>query len=1240
MLHSLLTLLRRNLPHFQHLLPFSSLKHHHRFSTTTTTTPSSLPSLTSTNQNLPRVDFNGFAQSVLSKCPLPNNKPNNHTNNNNASSFKHHLLDVSTVIPETTRKFWRLPVLKPQHVLQMLLGFQSQSAKVEVQAQKVTSLFQIFKWGVDKNNHLFHSYEVMASLLVQARLFQEAEDLLSVMELRGIPLDCHQILEDLIEGYVDTRELERAVFMYGRMRDQGMVPSRSCCRVLIDHLVLMKRTELAFPVAFDMVDFGAGLSGSEMKTLESVMILLCGDGKIQEARSLVKKVLHFNSEVSTLVFDQIAFGYCEKKDFKDLLSFFVEVKRAPSVIAANRVINCLCSSFGAERAGMFMQKLEKLGLNPDEVTYEILIGWSCREGKLKNAMSYLSVVLSKSLVPHRYAYNALISGLFKVGMLEHTRDILDEMIDRGTPPDISTFRVLIAGYCKYRRFDDVKTMVLEMESRGLIKLSSMESPLSKAFLILGLNPLSVRLKRDNDGRLSKTEFYDDIGNGLYLDTDVDEYDNHITCVLEESMVPDFNSYVRKECSNNNLKNALILVEEMLWWGQELLLPDFSNLVRHLCSSQSKIKLLIMLLEKMSRSSHKLDQETLNLVVQAYSKKGLLCKAKIRLDEMLQKKFHIKNETYTAILMSLCKKGNTKDLNYYWDIACRNKWLPGLEEFKHLLVSICHQKMLREALQLLEIMLVSYPYLRLDICHVFLEVLSFTGLTSIALIVLEQLQHSFVLDHADYNNLIRGICNEGKFSVAITLLDDMLDKNLAPCLDVSALLIPQLCKAERYEKAIALKDIIVKEQPSFSYAAYCALISGFCNARNIGKADTLLHHMQSERLIPDAGLCNMLIQGHCQANNLRKVGEIFGIVIRKSFELSLPSYRHLIRLTCMKGRVLFALSLKDHMLAQCSLDGLIMYNILIFYLLSSGKILVVNEILTEMEEKKVVLNEVGHNFLVYGFLHCKDLSRSLHYLTTMIYEGLKPSNRSLRKVISNLCDAGKLQKALELSHEMRLRGWIHDSVIQTTITENLLCCGKIQEAENFLERMEEESLTPGNINYDYLIKQFCHYGRLNMAVHLLNIMLNKHCIPISTSYDYLIHGFCTQNKLNTASSFYSEMLNWNLKPRIDTVEMLVHSFCQDGWIEQAEQFLLDMVRGGETPTRIMYCTVIRSYHMEKNLSKASELIQAMQEIGYQPDFEAHWSLISNLNSAKAKDNENDSKGFLSSLLSKSGFVQKK
>ncbi|KAI9124406.1 hypothetical protein K1719_004328 [Acacia pycnantha] len=1204
------------------------------------TSPSS--SLFKQNQTtqayLSPIDFRGIAQSLLSKSYFSDDKPRDYT----TASLKDLLLGISDVIPEITRRFWRVSVLQPENLLEILLGLQSESLKHGLELDKVRCLWEIFKRADEQSRaskHLSKSYEVMASMLIQVRLLNEAEHFLSTLEGRGVLLDCHELYSNLVEGYVGMKELERAVSIYDCIRKRGLIFSRSCYCIFLNALVHTKRIKLAFRTSLDLVDLGLPLSVAEINALEDVMKLLCRNGNILESRTLVKKVLPYNSEISSLVLDEIAIGYCEKRDFEDLLSFFIEVKRIPTVMATNRVINSVCICYGAEEAGMFMLELQNIGFNPDEVTYGILIGWNCREGKLKNALGYLSDILSKGISPPIYTYNALISGLFKLGMLKHARGILDEMVDRGIMPDMSTFRVLLAGYCKARKFDEIKSLISEMKNRGLIELSWSEEPLSKAFLILGLNPFTVRLKRDNDARLSEAEFFDDIGNGLYLDTDLDQYENHVNRILEDSAVPNFNSFIRKECISNNLKSALLLVEEMLRWGQELLLPDFSELVRRLCSSRSQIKSMTNLLEKLPQLACKLDQETLNLVVQAYCKKGLLSNAKFILEEMLQKKLCVKNETYSALLMSLSKKGNMRDFDNYWDVAKKDSWLPALGVFKDLLTYICRQKKLGKALQLLEIMLLSYPYQSLGICHTFLEIVCATGFSGIALGFLEQLQPWFVLDHAGYNNLIRGLFREGKFDVAFAVLNDMLDKNLAPCLDVSVLLINQLCGADLHERAIALKDIILKEHSAFSTSAHCALIHGFYNSGNTEKADTLFQDILSKGLILDSKVCNVLIQRSFKANDLRKVGELLGFAIRKSL-VTLSSYRSLVRMMCMTGRTLHALSLKNLMLGQSTLDGLVVYNILIFYLLSSRNNSLVNKILDEMDEKKVVPNEVTYNFLVYGFLHCKDICRSVHYLTTMIGKKLKPTSRSMRVVISSLCNVGELQKALEFSQEMESRGWSHGSVIQNAITEGLLSHGKIQEAENFVDTMQERFLTPDNINYDNLVKQFCQYGRLDKAVHLMNIMLKKHNVPISSSYDAVICGFCSQKKLERALDLYSEMSVYDFKPKIKTQEMLVHCFCQYGRTEEAEHFLMGMIQDGETPTREMFCSVINNLRMEKNLKKASEIMQAMQQVGYEPDFETHWSLISNLSGDKTKCTDNRSNRFLSRLLSESGFSLKK
>ena len=279
------------------------------------------------------------------------------------------------------------------------------------------------------------------------------------------------------------------------------------------------------------------------------------------------------------------------------------------------------------------------------------------------------------------------------------------------------------------------------------------------------------------------------------------------------------------------------------------------------------------------------------------------------------------------------------------------------------------------------------------------------------------------------------------------------------------------------------------------------------------------------------------------------------------------------------------------------------------------------------------------FLCTDFL-CKDVSNTVHWLSMMISNEIRPGNQSLRAVISSLCNVGELGKALQFSQEMESKGWVHGSSIQNAIVGGLLSHGKLQEAEDLLDRMVEKCLIPDNINYDNLIKCLCRYGRLNKAVDLMNTMLKKGNVPNSTSYDSVIQGFCAQNTLDEAMDFYTEMLCRNLKQSINTSGMLIHAFCQNGRPAEAEDFLISMLQVGESPTREMYSTVINQYRLEDNLKKASELMQVMQRRGYEPDFETHWSLISNLSNFSDKDNCDSNQGFLSRLLAVSGFARKR
>ncbi|KAL2252407.1 UNVERIFIED_CONTAM: Pentatricopeptide repeat-containing protein, mitochondrial [Sesamum indicum] len=1194
-----------------------------------------------THEDLSSLRFSAIAETVITKCShlWVTNKGEGFS----SFSLKDHLLRLSNISPEVIRRFWRVSVLKPQDVLEMLLGFESCRGKYEVEVRKVESLWGVFKWASEQNGEFEHcprSCKIMAAMLVQVGFFKEVEYLLSRRESRGVLLDCQEVFSNLIEGYVGEFELDRAVSVYGRMRRLSLVPSMSSYRAVLKYLVELNEIKLMHYVYMDAIKMGMGGIVEESGIHENVIRLLCMDGKVQEARDLVRKVMNYGIQPSNLVVNAISCGYCDKKDYSDLLSFFVEVRIVPDIVVGNKILFSLCRSFGVEQACMYLQKLEELGFCPDEITLGIFIGSSCSQGKLKDAFFYISDILSRGLKPHVYSYNALLSGMFKEGMWKHSRDILVEMSEMGVTPNLSTFRVLLAGFCKARQFHEVKAIVCQMAEHNLVTLSSSEDPLTKGFMLLGFSPLDVKIRRDNDKGFSKTEFFDNLGNGLYLDTDLEEYEKKIAQILDDAMMPDFNSSIIEKCHSLDIKSSLTMLDEMARWGQAISLPALSSLLNCLCGAPFSIETINHLLGIMAKSTYQLDQKTLNMLVQAYSRKGFTFSARTLLDGMVRRGYRVENSTYTALLFDISKRGDLRSLRYCCKLAQKSNWSPDAKDGKALLSYLCQNKWLNEALELFETMLFATPYNISNTFHSLLGELCCQGFTSTAHVLLEEFSNqATLLDHMAYSHLVSGFCEEKRFTDALKMFDTMISKDLSPPLDASIRLITQLCKNQNYEKAVELKNLYLRDQPSALLPMHCALINGFCKSGRVEEAAGLFKELSMMGLIPDVNVFNSLLEGYCGVNNLNKVKELLGVLIRKSLSISISSYSSIVRLICAEGKFPLALSLKQLMLHVTYLQELVLYNILIFHFSATQDSLLLNAVVDAVQKSDLQFDEVTYNFVIRGFLLCNDISRSLHYLTTMIRQDLRPSNRSLREVITCLCHNQELSLALNLSREMELRGWVHGSVIQNNIVEALLSNGNLHEAVEFLDRIASKDLIPDKIMYDYIIKQFYQHGRLDKAVDLLNIMLVKGSHPESTSYDYVIQGFCKGHKLDAALNFYTEMLNRDLKPSTVTWDILVRSLCEHGRAQEAETELKTMIELGETPSREAFQSVINRYRSEMNTGKTSGLLKVMQQKGYVPDFDTHWSLISNLSNSSKKDDSVRNSSFLSNLLSGFDFAQK-
>ncbi|KAK4776206.1 hypothetical protein SAY87_024167 [Trapa incisa] len=1158
------------------------------------------------------------------------------------SSFQGLLFELLDVIPGTARCFLRVSELKPRDVLRILGDFQAECENGGFGAAKVEPLWRIFNWALQHDDgfkRLPSAYKVMALLLTRAGLLSQVESLLCQVESQGLVLDIPDAFSTLVGDYAGLGELERAVSVYGRIRRLGFTPLPSCYHALIDLLVRKRKSQLAYSVCWDMVETRTDKLGGETKRdIDNVVRLLCGSNRIQEVRNLVKKVTFsgLGWEPCSLALNAISVCYCEKKNFDDLLSLYRELRCVPDSLSGNRAINAICLNFGSRMGDLFRLKLEDIGFKADEVTFGILICWSCHEGNLRTAFLYLSESLSRGLKANKFSYNALICGMFHEGMWSHVHDILDEMVERGILPDFTMYRILLAGYCKARKFDLVKNVIDEMQKHLLLQLSPLEDPVSKAFVVLGFSPQAVQLKRDSHAGFSRAEFFDSIGNGLYLESSLVDFDSELSKILQESIVPDFDALILKECVSGNPKLDLSLVHEMFLWGQDMSLPILSALVKELCLSRSSVKETSRLMEMMPTLFDKLDEVTLNSLALFFCKKRLGRKGMAILGRMLDRNLNVKSETYTAFLATLCNVGDLREFHKLWHVAKKNKWVPGLDDFKLLLERLCGRYLLPEVLELFERLLMYYPISQ--VCDIFFKQLCSSGFTAMADTLSKEMERrGHNLDHRAKGHLISGFCSENNHFEALRVFTSTQVDKLVLDPNVLLILIPSLCKAGQFNEAVTVGNNLLKEHSSRSLPVHLALLGAYSEAGHFREVSDLFWDLITNGICRGTRAYDTMFLGLFKLDDLNKVKELLALMVRRNLSLSVSSFRIIVKLMCMQGRVNSALRLKDYMLGQNTSDGLVIYNMLIFYVFLAGKSQIVHSILAEMKEKNFLPDETTYNFIIYGFSHCKDPQSSLHYLSVMMSENCRPNNRSLRSIITCLCGAPELGNLVDLFREMELRAWVYSSTVHNMLVNGLVVSGRIHEAEVFVDRMLENCLVPTEVVYDCLIKQLCREGRVEKAVNLLDLMLKKGSCPSNSSYNSLILSLCADKNLNGAMDIHTEMLLRGLTPSIKTIALLVQQCCEAGQTPEAERLLKSLSLLGETPSREMYNWVISRYHSENNLRKASELVQAMQQFGYEPDFEIHWSVISTLNQSKRNgSNVKNQQGFLSRLLSGSGL----
>ncbi|XP_042499996.1 pentatricopeptide repeat-containing protein At3g48250, chloroplastic [Macadamia integrifolia] len=227
-------------------------------------------------------------------------------------------------------------------------------------------------------------------------------------------------------------------------------------------------------------------------------------------------------------------------------------------------------------------------------------------------------------------------------------------------------------------------------------------------------------------------------------------------------------------------------------------------------------------------------------------------------------------TYNAILHNL---GWVESIEEFWDMVREMKDAGheiDLDTYIKLSRQFQKSKMIKDAVELYELMM-DGPYKpSIQNCSMLLRLISLTGIPDLDLVfrVVKKYEAAgHPLSKAVYDGIHRSLTSVGKFDEAEKILVTMKNAGYEPDNITYSQLVYGLCKTGRLEEACKTLDDMEAQDCVPDLKTWTILIQGHCMAGEVDKALICFTKMIGKNCDADADLLEVLVNGLCSKNKL-------------------------------------------------------------------------------------------------------------------------------------------------------------------------------------------------------------------------------------------------------------------------------------------------------------------------------------------------------------------------------------
>ncbi|KAJ4703301.1 Pentatricopeptide repeat-containing protein [Melia azedarach] len=203
----------------------------------------------------------------------------------------------------------------------------------------------------------------------------------------------------------------------------------------------------------------------------ALLISMYGEaGMFEHAQKMFDEIPEHGCNQTALSFNALLGACVNSKKFDEFEGLFRNLPDKlgiePNVISYTTKIKAFVEMGSLDSASMLLDEIEKKGLEPDLITFNTLFNGFYLNGRFADAEKIWDRMVSKNVTPDIRSYNARLYGMATEKKTKEAVELVEEMRSKEIEPDMYSFNALIRGFVNEGNLEEAKQWYRNMEESG------------------------------------------------------------------------------------------------------------------------------------------------------------------------------------------------------------------------------------------------------------------------------------------------------------------------------------------------------------------------------------------------------------------------------------------------------------------------------------------------------------------------------------------------------------------------------------------------------------------------------------------------------------------------------------------------------------------------------------------------------------------------------------------------------